>query len=268
MKTILLHANGGPGLESRLQVALDAVRLFEGHLVCVQSTPFDAFIVGDPFGGIYTFPAVLDGLRKAEEAHRASLEGRLRKEGVSWDWLRYDGDSAQVIVDRARLCDLIVVSLGESADAQGHATLAAEVALHARSSVLAVPQDCRSLDCCGPAVIAWDGSLESAHALRLAMPMLRKAGRVLIVTVDDDAEAFPATDASLYLARQGLDTELHQWARSGRSTAETLTEAAAVLGADYLVMGAYGHSRLRETILGGTTRDMLRSAKLPLLIAH
>lgn len=269
MKTILLYANDDSGLESRLQAALDVARAFDAHITCAQVTPFDSFIMGDPFGGVYALPIVLEAVRKAETEHRTRLEDRLGAEGVSWDWLRYDGSPAQVVVDRSRLSDMIVLSLPETGSSyDGPLSMVGDVALHARAPVLAVPQRSRGFDCLGTALVAWNGALEAAHALRLTLPMLRKAAAVKIVTVTDDRTEFPATDASQYLARHGIRSELHEWPNAGRSTAEALLDAARALGGVYAVMGAYGRSRLRESILGGTTREMLHNGGLPLLLAH
>ncbi len=269
MKTLLLYANEDSGLESRYQAALDVARAFDAHIGCVQVTPFDSFIMGDPFGGVYALPAVLSAVRQAEDEHRARLETRLRGEGASWDWLRYDGSPAQIVADRSRLSDLIVLSLPETGgDHDGPLSMVGDVALHARAPVLAVPQQSRGFDCLGPALVAWNGGLEAAHALRLTLPMLRRASAVKIVTVTEDRTEFPATGACQYLARHDIQSELHEWPSAGRSTAEALLDAARTLGGAYIVMGAYGRSRLRETILGGTTRDMLHNGGMPLLLAH
>jgi nucleotide-binding universal stress UspA family protein len=98
--------------------------------------------------------------------------------------------------------------------------------------------------------------------------MLRKATAIHIVNVDEGTDGFPPTDASLYLARHGLPSELHEWSCAGRSVADALRDAAATLKASYVVMGAYGHSRAREAVLGGVTRDLLRHSPVPLLLAH
>src|ERR1044072_2278781 len=84
MKTVLLYANDDVGLESRLQAALDVARAFSAHLSCVQVTPFDSFIMGDPFGGVYALPTVIEAASKAEEEHRAKIEARLAIEDVPW----------------------------------------------------------------------------------------------------------------------------------------------------------------------------------------
>jgi nucleotide-binding universal stress UspA family protein len=278
MKSVLLYANKDAGLESRFQAALDVTRLFEGHLTCLQVTPYDSFIMGDPFGGVYALPTVIEQVQKAAGGHREQIEARLGHEGISWDWLSFDGAPGQIIVDRARLSDLIVLSRPdrEGANAQAAQSIAADVLVHARSPVLAVPQGSQGsaaapatgFDGLGAAMVAWDGSLEASHALRLTLPMLQRASAVHVVTVTERTCEFPSTEAARYLARHGIEAELHEWPAEGRSTAAALNAAAERLSASYAVMGAYGHTRLREAVLGGATRDMLHEGLLPLLMAH
>jgi nucleotide-binding universal stress UspA family protein len=270
MKSILLYANPDGGFEARLQSALDVTRSFEGHLTCLQVTPYDAFLMGDPFGGVYALPTVIEQVQRTAEEHRSQIEARLRGEGIQWDWLRLDGAPAQLLIERGRLSDLIVVSLpgGDGPGAEGARTIAADVLVHARSPALAVPQAARGFDASAAAMVAWDGSHEAAHALRLTKSMLAQASAVRVVTVTEGHSEFPATEALRYLARHGVEAELHEWRREGRSTAAALLDAAASLATSYVVMGAYGHTRLREAVLGGATRDMLHSSPLPLLMAH
>ena len=268
MKTVLLYANDDKGMESRLQAALDMARSFDAHISCLQVTPFDSFIMGDPFGGVYALPTVLEAVRKVEDEHRARIEDQLRMEGVGWDWSRLDGSPAQLTADRSRLADVIMLSLPGGGDYDGPLSMVGDVALHARAPVLAVPQSSRGLDYLGTALVAWNGTFESSIALRLAVPLLARAAQVRIVTVTEDETEFPATGASEYLARHGIESELHEWPRDGRTMAEALLDAVRSLGGAYVVMGAYGHSRLQESLLGGTTREMIRSGAVPLLLAH
>jgi nucleotide-binding universal stress UspA family protein len=269
MKAILLFANEDDALESRMQVGLDLARAFEGHLTCFQVTPFGAFISADPFGGMYVLPGVLEKLGEEEDAHRARTEAKLGREGISWDWVLRDGQAAQMLVDHSRLTDLVVLSLPSvGRRANGPLSVSADVALHARSPVLAVPPGMTSLDCSGVAVVAWNGSTEASHALRFALPILRLARSVHIVTVTEDAAAYPATDASHYLALHGIGSELHQRPPHEEEVAHVMLAAATELGASYIVMGAYGHSRIREAVLGGATGGMFERSHLPLLVAH
>lgn len=267
MKTVLLYANEDVGFESRLEAALDVARAFDGHIACVQATPFESYVVGDPFGGVYALTTALDAIRDAEDAHRRRVEARLASEGISWDWLRYDGAPALAVADRSSLCDLVVLSLPGRADGKTVSMLG-ETAIKIRAPVLAMPQESRALDCFGPAVMAWNGSPEAAHALRLTVPMLARASLVHIVTVTEEKTGFPATDACEFLSRHGIASELREWVLSERSVAEALFDAAQSLKAGYVAMGAYGHSRLRETALGGTTREMILRGSVPLLLAH
>lgn len=269
MKTVLVYANDDAGLESRLQAAFDIARAFDAHLHCVQVRPFDNHVIGDPFGGTYALQTALEDVIKTEVAHQRRMEARLGAENISWDWSRHDGAPAQVLVDRSHLADLIVLSLPDAAQ-DGHLrreTVSA-VAVHARAPVLAVPQGSRSFDCFGTAMVAWNGSAEAANALRLTLAMLARARAVKVVNVREERSGFPMTDASEYLARHGIFSEVQEWPAGDRPAEDALLDAAGRLGADYLVMGAYGHSRFRETVLGGTTRALLHHSPIPLLLAH
>ncbi|MBB4641935.1 universal stress protein [Rhizorhapis suberifaciens] len=270
MKSVLLHINRDSGQESRLQAALDLVRAQEGHLTCLQVTPIQQYVAMDPFGGSFVLPANLQELRAEEADERSALEERLRREGISWDWQHYNGDLVQTLLSASRLADVTVLTRTMAApkDPGSPLPIAADVAVHARGAILAVPPKLASFDCCGSAVIAWNGSYEAAHALRSAVTLLAQAQEVNILTVEEDDSGFPATDASAYLSRHGIASELHEWARAGRTVEETIAKAIGELGASYLVMGAYGRSRLRETLFGGVTKHLMAECRVPLLLAH
>ena len=269
MKSILLYANDDPGLESRLQAALDVVRATGGHLTCLHATPYQLFISGDPFGGMYASAAVVEQLGKAEAEQRQRIEARLSREGVSWDWVQLDGTPAQVVTSRSSLADLVVLSLPARGDRQESPTgLTADIIVHALGPVLAIPEATNGFAVAGPALVAWNGSREAAHALRLALPMLRLASAVHVATVTEDRAGFPATEASEYLARHGIGSELIEMTGDGSGAADALLGCARTLRASCIVMGAYGHSRLREAVLGGATRHLLQHSDIPLLLAH
>lgn len=270
MKSVTLYVREDEGMEARLQVALDVTRAMEGHLTCLQTLPFQSFVTMDPFGGVYGLPELYLQASERLDAIRRDMEERLGREGVSWNWRREEGAGAQALIDGSRLADLIVVSQGLGGRDRDNQPLdlVADVAINARAPVLAVPPSAKGLNCSGTAAIAWNGSFEAAQALRLTMPMLRLASSVRIVTVTEDDVAFPPTDASTYLSRHDVGSELIEWPRRGESVADALHMAAEDLGADYLVLGAYGHSRIRQLILGGVTRGMLADSTIPLLLAH
>ena len=123
------------------------------------------------------------------------------------------------------------------------------------------------------ALIAWSPTREAARAVADAMPLLRLAERVDVVIVDprsgDDAHgAEPGADIAAHLARHGLQVTVETRPSMNYSVAYAVLDRARDIGADLLVAGGYGHSRLREAVLGGTTRELLQTAHLPVLFAH
>ena len=270
MKSILLHIHQDRGQSGRLRAALDLVRTFDAHLTCVQVTPYEGYIVSDPFGGVYAFPEIIARIRDAEAESRAEVEAALGREGIAWDWLHFDGAPARMLVDRSRLSDLVVMSAPGKEGADRPLDIAADVALHARCPVLALPVEGEEFRCAATAFVAWNGSAEAATALRQARPLLKRAAAVHVVTIGEalSGNALSAAAACRYLSRHGIDSALHDIPARETPVAAQLLEGAAAYGAGFIVMGAYGHSRLRELVLGGVTRDMLGASDTPLVIAH
>ena len=274
MKTILLHIHDDDQQEGRLQVALDLAQALNAHIACVQVTPVDV-MVGDPRSGIdgagiFGMAALLGTLHDQDRALRARIETRLAHQGVRWDWRCFDGQVAETLVDQSVLADVLILSQPTTGRRDGRPALniVGDVALYTRAPVLMVPAGAARLVLDGPVLVAWNGSPEAAHALRLALPILQRASRVHVVEVSDDLPGVPATEAATWLSRQGIAADVHEWPAKGRRVSVALLHAAAELEAQAMVMGAYGHSRLRETVLGGVTRELIQGSTVPLLLAH
>ncbi len=270
IKSVLLHVHEDDAMEGRLQVALDVCRAQGAHLSCLYVTPYNAYITIDPFGGASTQGALLDKLQQQQDRLRSRFESQLKNEDVAWDWAAADGDVASVLVAASALSDLLVVS---QYDRPGSHTLkplpiADAVALHAACPVLVVPSGVNGIKLSEASVIGWNASPESAHAVRAAVPMLLTASFVHIASVGGDGEEFPQVDANSYLSRHGIKSDLHELPGSSRSAAKALHDFALSKHASLLVMGAYGRSRFRETLLGGVTRSLLSTSQVPLLLAH
>jgi nucleotide-binding universal stress UspA family protein len=119
-------------------------------------------------------------------------------------------------------------------------------------------------------MVAWDGSRQAARATGDALPFLLKAKAVEVVIVAGErskSDEVPGADFAQHLARHGLKVDVKRVSDAG-GVGETLLSHAADIGADFLVMGGYGHSRLREFILGGATRGILDAMTLPALMSH
>jgi nucleotide-binding universal stress UspA family protein len=271
MKSVLVHINRDDGQEARLQAALDAVRAFEGHLTCLQVAPLETFAAVDPYGVSYLLAQTVEQIRTLEQEEQAKFEARLANEGLSWDWHCHSGDPARLIADHSWLADLVVVSAPgrEWTPRLTAPPVSAEVVMKSRAPVLVVPEASRGFDCGGVVAVAWNGSPEACAALRGALPLLRRASAVSLVAVtgDDDFD-LPPIEASTYLARHGVASELVEVKAGDGPVSDALLDAAATRKAACLVSGAYGHSRLRENILGGITRGLLQKSTIPLLLAH
>jgi nucleotide-binding universal stress UspA family protein len=120
-------------------------------------------------------------------------------------------------------------------------------------------------------MVCWDGSRSAARAVADALPLLVRAKQVEIVLVSSEpakSDEIPGADIAHHLARHGLKVELRRIVSADVDATNMLLSHAADIGSDFLVMGGYGHSRLREFVLGGVTRGMLASMTLPTLMSH
>lgn len=270
MKAILVHIHDDDGQDARLQLAIELARRGGGHITCLQVTPFEYYVGGDPFGGLYAFTQVIDAIRTQEKAARATIEERLTAERVDWSWVKCDGNVIQTIIDRSSLMDVIILSQPAPHDtsARNALPIIGDVTLHVRTPVLMATKAQGPItgDC--NVVVAWNGSPESAHALRMSLGVLQMARAVHVVEVSDGKGESSAGRARAYLALHDISCDLHVWPAKGRSISESLRNAATELDATCMVMGAYGHSRLRETVLGGVTRELIDHSQIALLLAH
>lgn len=270
MKTILLHIYPDGQQDARVQCALDLARMFGSHITCLQVMPFEHFVSTDPLGGVYIYDDLLSVLREQEQTEMERITTWLRNDGASFDWLHADGDIGRTIAVQSALADVTVLSRSGhgQVDRARPASVVGLVATRALGPIVALPSTGKKFDAAGKAVIAWNGSAECAHALRLSLPFLKTAASVSVVEVTDDDPDAAQCGAVRYLARYDIRADFVVEKPDGRLTGTALLAAARRLGADYIVMGAYGHSRLMETVLGGVTHDLVAGCPLPLLLAH
>ena len=270
MHSILLHIHDDDCLEARLQAALDIVRTFGGHLTCVQAIPFDVMAPGDIYGS--GAAELVPILRENAEKLQQRVEARLAAEGVAWDWVQDFDAAGHMLLAYAALADLIVLGASEPRGGKGASSLAGQVALHAQTPVLAVPAGTRGFDAAVPAMVAWNGSIEASHALRAAVPLLKRSASVQLVTVEEVREVraydLPPTEGGEFLSRHGIACEMVAIPLRDGSAQDALRHAAEVRKVGCIVMGAYGHTRLRETVLGGATRGLLAHSPVPLFLCH
>jgi nucleotide-binding universal stress UspA family protein len=247
---------------------LELTRAFDGHLHCVDVVSLTA-VAGIGFSEAQA--VLLEDSSRREASNRERLEERLGGEGVAWSMEEAVGEITGCIEAAAGLADLIVMNR-KLDDATGPDMLGAvsRVVMETRKPVVAVGQECRGIDVAGIAVVAWDGSAPAMAALTASVPLLKKAKNVKIIEIIDSSQG-SVNQAATYLSRHDVHVEIDLIARfkdDPAGPAEIIPMLAKREGAAYCVMGAYGHSRIRERIFGGVTRQMLEASDLPLVLAH
>jgi nucleotide-binding universal stress UspA family protein len=271
MRSILLHVHEDAGMEARLQVSLDLARAFDAHLTCFQPVDVDYALPGDLYGTMIT--ELLPVIQENAARLRDRLSARLVNEDVIFDWVQENGPARPLLQRAGALADLVVLGARDPGNSgKGPSSLAGHVAVHGLGPVLVVPETSRSLDVEGTAAIGWNGSLEAAHALRSAVPLLRKASSVILVNVteaiDDPGAFLPCLEGAEYLSRHGISCEILEIGLREDTVGEALASAAMARGASVLAIGAYGHRRVVETMFGGVTHELLADPPLALFTAH
>jgi nucleotide-binding universal stress UspA family protein len=271
MKSVLLHVGDDTNFESRLQGALDLARFVGGHLECLQTRRVPAFLGADTAGFAGSAAMVVQLMEdeaRVAEAERKALGKRLDGEGVAYSFVESMGEASQTLVDRSLLTDVIVMSMA-GGDQRDLSQALSAVVTHADAPVLAMPAAASRLQLEKPMMVAWKPTKEAAHAVKRSIPLLQKASRVDILTIDPAGTGdFPPLAVAQYLARHGIKADLHERTAGGNSTSDTLLASARELGSGLVVMGGYGRSRAMEYLLGGVTRRLLGTSDIALLLAH
>jgi nucleotide-binding universal stress UspA family protein len=222
------------------------------------------------------------GIERSEKEARA-VEAAARAEvGAETADLRYGLESlvtqlgviTELVASRARYADLVVLPrpYGTGVGIEAEAVLEAAL-FDGKAPVLVLPEKGLG-EATQPRriVLAWNQSAEAMVAAKLALPFLKAAEQVSITVVDpprsDADRSDPGGALCQMLVRHGVNAEVSVLARSHPRVSDVILRHASDIDADLIVMGAYGHSRFREAILGGATRNMLENAKIPVLMAH
>lgn len=267
MKNILLLVHDDVGQEARFQAALDLTRALGGHLTCLDVTVMPV-ISGDFYAAAAETELLADEIERGA-ANRARLEARLAREDVSWNWIEVMGSIAPSLIEAGKMADLIVVNRNlDSTPVPDMRCIASEVMLGSGKTIVAVPEDLSRFETAGVALVAWDGSGEAMTALQAAVPLLQLARTVTIVETRDGSVETPAEDAAAYLSRHGILPVVVRRSRGVFPVADALQAEAKAEGADYIVMGGFGHSRLAEAVFGGVTRQLLTESPIPTLMTH
>lgn len=275
LKSILVLVRGGSTARAAVGAACTLAARHEASLVGLYV--MDMWPVASVAGG--EMPAQIYELeheRLVEEAAEAerifrSVSGDT---GVETEWRCVEGMTQQLTDVHARHCDLLCVGMADSrSHVRGGVSVNEDLIFSTGRPVLVVPASYSGATIGDNVAVAWDASRESARAVSDAMGILGTAGSVSMVTVADhsmnDRESdVIGLDVCRYLSQHDVHAEAHTIHPGDTPTGEALHDWARAEGKDLLIMGAYGHSRIHEMVLGGTTRWILRHTEIPLMMSH
>jgi nucleotide-binding universal stress UspA family protein len=275
IKDLVVNLSGGTTPDAAASYAISLAKVYDAHVVGVAFV-FEPVIPGSLLGGIPTdlIEVQREENAKAAEAAVASFQAAAASAGVSAETRLLDASiaGASDLFGRiARRLDIAVV--GQAPREQGVSEeLLIEGALFGSGRpVIVVPRTQTQSVSLDKAMICWDGSRPAARAIGDSIPLLERSKTIEIVVVigeRDKSGELTGTNMKRHLARHGINVEITR-IPAGQVDAQTAILAhAANSGADFIVMGGYGHSRLREFILGGVTRSILKSMPVPVLMSH
>ena len=277
LKDILVHFDAGPHATMRLAVAVDLARRQHAHLIGLYVTIPVAAPDALPSGvDSVLFEAWSLRFREQNELEMQAVEAifteTLRREGLTGEWRVAEGPLAETVALHARYADLAIIgqSNPDLAETAIFNDVIEEVLFTSGRPVLMVPYAGKFEAIGRHVLIGWKSTAEAARALNDAIPLMRGAEQITVITSDpvkSDGDE-PVADIALHLARHGLKVMAMHTVSDGLGGESILLNQASDLGVDLLVMGAYGHSRLRERMLGGVTRGILKSATVPVLLSR
>jgi nucleotide-binding universal stress UspA family protein len=282
MKTILVPTEQTTAMESALNCALLLAEKFGSRIEGFALRPAVAEMVAmDPDAGM-TMVAVkendADMVRQAEDLFHAFMQRRgvpqhsretaPSPSAVTWVWNADAPSGHDFVGSYGRVFDIIALARpGEEWQSPSMVTLESALFESGRPVLIAPPNSPRSL--ATNIMIAWNRSTEQARTTAFAMPLLKRAERVTILTIESATVAGPSgEELARSLAAHGIAAAAMTLPSSKANAGDTILKKAAELGCDLIVKGAYTQSRLRQMIFGGTTRHILTNTNLPVLMAH
>ncbi len=276
-KSVLVHLDDDRHCDSRVDIASRLALDFGAHLagLYVMAQPDLPYYARSRMGADLFHDRVAGLQREQSDAMSTRFGERSARAGMPGAEMRVSHKNpVEVLTLHARYADLVVMGQADPEEEQAmmSADFVDQVLLAAGRPVLVIPY-AGSFPVIGRNVmVAWNATREAARAVTDALPLLQRADHVTVFAVNPsktgDHGKQPGADIALFLARHGVKVEAAASESGGMEVGPWLLSRAADLGVDMMVMGGYGHSRLRELALGGVTRTMLQHMTVPVLMSH
>jgi nucleotide-binding universal stress UspA family protein len=272
IKDILVNLSVGKSPDHARDYAISVASLFDAHLCAA------AFAYEFPAWAMEGMTASMIESWSAERRAEAETALKTFDECIRQRRIRSDcrllsdmlGNPARAFSEIARSYDLAVLAQHEATDEVREDLLIEAALFDSGRPVLLVPFTQTTRMKLDRIIVCWNGSKNAARAIGDAMPFLKRAGKITILSIEprELSQALRGTQIAEHLARHGLDVEFKPVVAPDIRAAEIILNEAADSGADLIVMGAYGHTRLREFVLGGVTHSMLQTMTAPVLMSH
>ena len=275
IKDIVVNLSVGKGVHPAGDYAVSVASTLEAHIAGIAFV-YEVIV---PMGRMGYSPAeVIDALEYDNElAAKAAIDLFVKatsRAGVSAEPLTRSAglaDAGDQFGRIARRFDLAIVGQAKPEPSAVEERIAEGALFDSGRPVIFVPYVQKAPLKLNQIMVCWDGSRPATRAIADAMPLLERSGRVEVVIVADERgkqQEIEGVDMGQHLARHGLNVEVQRITRGDRDVADALLSHATDADVDFIVMGGYGHSRLREFVLGGVTRSILRSMTVPVLMSH
>jgi nucleotide-binding universal stress UspA family protein len=272
-KTVLVHVEPGKAAQPRLETAVSLARKCDALLIGLGAELVEPVTFADPYGSWDA--QVLTAMREQVQENLVHADQAFVKHaaGIRSEWRQVEDRPAPAMARVARGADVIVAGGCPLAAVDGYrAADPAELALLSGRPVLVTPPQGGALKA-RSVVIAWKETRESRRAIADALPLLVQADKVLVVEICDEAEGvgdaeFHASEVAEGLKRHGVAASGKAVRASDDKVVSVLNAEAKAIGADLIVAGCYGHSRMNEWFFGGVTRDLLSNPERFILMSH
>ncbi|MEA3291893.1 MAG: universal stress protein [Pseudomonadota bacterium] len=275
IKDIRIHIDHSKTCDKRIEAGAMLANRFDAHLtgVYVKETLTIPVYAEIPIGEEVISRSIqaLQDYADEAKAHFLDLAG---KHGVSAEWLEAEGELISVLRNDARYSDLMILGQHNPDDQDDRSgSVADHLVLEAGVPCLVIPYIGVTEPFAMHPVVAWNGSHEATRAVHDALPLIESAKKVTVVVINPDKipvnmDDLPGAMISQHLARHDINVDLKTLNVAEIGASEALLSLITDEGADLIVMGAYGHSRFRELVLGGMTRDILKHMTVPVLMSH
>jgi nucleotide-binding universal stress UspA family protein len=272
-KTLLVPVDPRPRSLRSLEIAGKIADQWDSHVIGLYVKPSMYLPAGLETGAETLAEMQQRTLAELVAEARARFDAGVKAAGIARSEFRADeGDIAEVVALHARYADLVIVNQTDP-EADVRTNFADGVIMWVGRPVLVVPYTGQFKTLGERVLVAWNASREAARAVTDALPFLQRAKQVVVLSIAGKRAAgefggTPGADVAVYLARHGVKTEVAPTVAVDLNAGEEILSRAFDYGADLIVMGAYGHSRAREIVLGGATRTVLKSMTVPVLMSH